>query len=60
MAARLSMAEKQGNAAFVRCPSCREWFAAATPLIDAATIALCCPACAHRFLPEDAAEIDRP
>ena len=60
MATRLRMVDKLGNATFVRCPSCREWFTVATKLIDAATIALCCPACTRRFLPEEAAEIDRP
>ena len=54
------MAEKEGSAVFVRCPSCAEWFNAAAPLIDRADIPLYCPACSHRFLPEEAAGIDRP
>lgn len=54
------MAEKQGSAVFVRCPDCDEWFTTTAPMIDMATIALFCPACTHGFLPEDAAEIDRP
>lgn len=56
----MSGAEKQGNAVFVRCPSCEDWFAAGAPLIDMASLALYCPSCTYRFLPEDAAEIDRP
>lgn len=56
----MSMPEKQGNAAFIRCPLCAQWFTVTAALIDMATIPLYCPSCTHRFCPENAAEIDRP
>ncbi len=54
------VAEKEGSAVFVRCPSCSGWFNAAAPLIDRGDIPLYCPSCTRRFLPREAAEIDRP
>ena len=54
------MAEKEGSAVFVRCPACAGWFTASADLIDRGDIALYCPSCTHRFLPQEAAEIDRP
>ncbi len=53
------MDKKQGNADFVRCPQCAEWFLVSASLLDAETIELHCPGCARRFIPADAAEILR-
>ena len=44
--------EKQGNAAWVACPKCAQWFPVDPQLVAAPSIELVCPACAHAFLPK--------
>ena len=53
------MDEKKGNANFVRCPECAEWFLVGASLLAAETIDLHCPGCAARFIPANAGEILR-
>lgn len=43
--------EKQGNAAWVACPKCAQWFPVDPQLLSQRRIELVCPRCAHAFLP---------
>jgi uncharacterized protein YbaR (Trm112 family) len=41
--------EKQGNAQWVACPRCAQWFPADPQLVAQRRIELVCPRCAHAF-----------
>lgn len=41
--------EKQGNAAWVACPQCAQWFPVDPRFLAQERIALVCPGCGHSF-----------
>ena len=54
------MSDKQGNANFVCCPSCGEWYNVGGALLEARVIDLVCPYCEHRFKPAEARDVVTP
>lgn len=52
-------AEKRGNANFVQCPKCAQWFAVGASLLARTEIPLHCPHCQHEFPQHEAARVAR-